>query len=293
MPLTQESPRPVHRPVAAYIAAGLLLIGLAGGALWAASQVVMVPSAVPPSMAVAEEGQRNGLSANAHSQLRLSASGPSWKDINNTQRQILMPLRDRWESMGALAKRRWLVLADRYPSMDEAERTKLLTRMHTWAGLSAQQRNQARLNFESAKRLSPKELQSKWEEYRALSEAEKARLAEQARKSKALAAKKAKRRLARIPAPKAEPVPKQVSPSTPGAQGSPAAPLPAAPTHTPMPSVTPSHGAAHTAEPAAPTASSQPITVPQSMPMVELAPLPAAAPPAPVETPPMAPPPAR
>lgn len=292
MPLTQESPHPVYRPVAAYIAAGLLLIGLAGGALWAASQVVMVPSAVPPSMAVAEEGQRNGLSANAHSQLRLSASGPSWKDINNAQRQILMPLRDRWNSMGALTKRRWLVLADRYPSMDEAERTKLLTRMHTWAGLSAQQRNQARLNFESTKRLSPKELQSKWEEYRALSEAEKARLAEQARKSKALAAKKAKRRLARMPAPKAGPAQKQATTPAPGKEANQITPLPT-PAHAPTPPLTPSHDGAHTGAQGAPTASSQPITVPQSMPMVELAPLPAAAPPAPLETPSMAPPPVR
>lgn len=291
MPLTQESPRPVHSPVAAYIAAGLLLISLAGGGLWAASQVVMVPSAVPASMAVADEGQRNGLSANAHSQLRLSASGPSWKDINNAQRQILMPLRERWDSMGALTKRRWLVLADRYPLMDETERTKLLTRMHTWAGLSAQQRNQARLNFESAKRLSPKDLQSKWEEYRALSEAEKARLAEQARKTKAAAAKKSKRRLARVPAQKSGPAPVKAEPRASSTDSN----QTAAPTmpHAAHPPLTTPHRATDTTDLGPPAATSQPIAVPQSIPMVELAPLPVAAPHTPSDTTPIASPPPR
>ena len=69
----------------------------------------------------------------------------------------------------------------------------------TWNGLSVQQRNQARINFESVKRLSAEELQSKWDAYQALSEAEKQHLAEQARKARA--AKKSKRRLAQVPPP--------------------------------------------------------------------------------------------
>ena len=265
MPLTQERFPPSSRPVATYAAAGLLLVGLAGIGTWVGTQVAMVPSAVPPSMAVTADSGHKGLSTNAHAQLRLSSAGPGWRELSNAQRQILMPLRDRWESMGALTKRRWLVLADRYPKMDDGERTKLVTRMHTWAGLSAQQRNQARLNFESAKRLSPSELQTKWDEYQALSEAEKQRLAEQAKKTKATAAKKSKRRLARMPAPKTE----VVSPS------------PAATTSTPPKPVSLQAPDA-AAQPARPPynvvpevgASSQPVVVPQAVPIVELPPLP-------------------
>ena len=78
--------------------------------------------------------------------------------------------------MGALTKRRWLVLADRYPSMSEKEQAKLHERMLSWASLSAQQRNQARLNFENAKRLTPDDLLLKWQEYQALTAAEKEHL---------------------------------------------------------------------------------------------------------------------
>lgn len=241
----------------------------------------MVPSALPASMAVVDEGQRNGLSANAHSQLRLSASGPSWKDIQAAQRQVLMPLRDHWDNMGALTKRRWLVLADRYPQMDEGERTKLVSRMHTWASLSAQQRTQARLNFANAKRLSPQDLQAKWEEYRALSEAEKARLAEQARKTKASAAKKAKRRLARIPAsgaaPRATPPAPTSTPVAPPVD----VPQVRTPSHAPSLGNPPSPSDSSDTV-ATPTALSLPITLPQAIPTLELAPLPPAAPHAPV-----------
>ncbi len=159
------------------------------------NQVAMVPSAVPAYMAVEGGSEHASLSSSTHApQLRISSSGPIWREITEAQRQVLMPLRDRWDSMGALTKRRWLVLADRYPKMDESERNKLVSRMNTWASLSAQQRNQARINFESAKRLSAKELQEKWDEYQALSEAERKRLAEQARKAKAAKKSKAQAR---------------------------------------------------------------------------------------------------
>ena len=293
MPLTQERTHPTHKPVATYVAAGLLLISLAGGGLWVASQVAMVPSSVPPSMAVAEHGDRNGLSANAHSQLRLSSAGPNWREISSAQRQILMPLHERWDSMGALTKRRWLVLADRYPSMDEVERTKLVSRMHTWAGLSAQQRNQARINFESAKRLSPKDLQSKWDEYQALSEAEKKRLAEQARKTKAAAAKKSKRRLARMPAQKIEAAPKTApdNATPPASSDSPAIATgqvftPKALPHVHLPPLSHGQGVQPSTEPtrvAPSSVSSQPVAMPQATPMVELPPLPVA--PAPMAEP--------
>ena len=154
----------------------MLLLSLAAGGVWVSTQVAMVPSAVPAYMAVEGDHDHTSLSSSTHApQLRISASGPIWREITPAQRQILMPLRERWDTMGALTKRRWLLLADRYPKMDEAERTKLVSRMHTWASLSAQQRNQARLNFESTKRLSAKELQAKWDAYQALSEAEKNR----------------------------------------------------------------------------------------------------------------------
>lgn len=275
MPQTADTP-PNHRtPFFAIAMASVLLLGFAAGGLWSMNQVAMVPSAVPPSMSVEAENARNSLTGDAHSRLRLTASGPNWREITEAQRQVLMPLRERWDSIGALAKRRWLVLADRYPSMDESERNKLVSRMNTWANLSVQQRNQARINFESVKRLSAQELQSKWDEYQALSEAEKNRLAEQARKAKT--AKKSKRRLA-VPVAKpvaTPPVPQLSAPATPAA-------ITVHPVATPsvvetLPVLTPQAAPSVHITPLErkPSVSSQPISAPQAAPNMVLPPMPA------------------
>lgn len=274
MPLNADTTATSRTPVFALTAACVLLLGFAVGGLWSVGQVAMAPSAVPATMAVGADSQRNSLASNAHSALRLSAAGPRWREISAAQRQVLMPLHERWDSMGALAKRRWLVLADRYPTMDTSERNKLVSRMNTWASLSAQQRSQARINFESAKRLSAQELQSKWDEYQALSEAEKDRLAEQARKAKT--AKKSKqRKLARVPTP---------TPAPPQA----VAPLPAPPISVTvhpvappvwvetLPVVTPQAAPSVELTPLErkPQVSSQPISAPQAAPHIDLPPLP-------------------
>lgn len=276
MPLKTDLPSHPSKPVAAFLVASLLIILLGAGAVWVSTQVTMVPSAVPANMAVEAERSKSSLSSNAYSGLHLSSAGPLWKDISPAQRDILSPLHARWESMGSLAKRRWLVLADRYPSMNDAERTKLFSRMHTWASLSAQQRNQARLNFKDAKRLSAGDLQSKWDEYQALSEAEKQRLAEQALKSKKTP-RVAKRRLARIPA-EPESNPEKTAPPTVTSN-----PVESAPVFTPQaaPSVVlpPLNAAPH--PPAAtptethlpPTAASLPVVVPSAEPVVDIPPL--------------------
>lgn len=273
MPLTVDTTTTARTSVFAISVACVLLLGFAAGGLWTAGQVAMVPSAVPPSMAVESLRQSNSLAADAHSHLRLSAAGPRWREITPAQRQVLMPLRDRWDSIGALAKRRWLVLADRYPQMDESERNKLFSRMNTWASLSAQQRNQARINFESVKRLSAQELQSKWDEYQALSEAEKKRLTEQARKAK-IAKKSKQRKLAQVPAQPVQPKAATPTPALPiSVTAHPIAPpviVETRPIVTPQ--ITPS--VQLTPLDRKPQVSSQPVTSPQAVPNIEMLPLP-------------------
>lgn len=255
MPLTADTPQNPRCSIFAIVVASVLLLGFAVGGVWISGQVAMVPSSVSVYMTADESKNDTSLSSTHTPKLRLSSSGPVWRDITEAQRQVLMPLRDHWDNMGALTKRRWLVLADRYPQMEESERNKLVSRMNTWASLSAQQRSQARINFESTKRLSSQELQSKWDEYQALSDAEKERLVEQARKARA--AKKSKRRLAVPAAPKVD------TPIESPAQAHPVETPQAAPaTHLPPLEHKPP-----------PVASSQPVVVPQSMPRVDLPPL--------------------
>lgn len=260
MPLRHDTQSSVSPSSAApIIMAGLVLLGLALVGVWNIPQVQMLPSALPPDMAIAAMGSSSGLSKDTHSQLRLSASGPDWKDITPAQSTVLEPLRMQWPTMSALTKRRWLLLADRYPSMDHKEQEKLHSRMNSWASLSAQQRNQARLNFANVKRLSPQELQAKWDEYQALSDAEKQRLAAKAAVPKGAATAirpTPKRKLAQVPAAAA---------SAPSVPNPPKIPRPSS-------SGTQPHVQSHPIAPPA-VVETVPVFTPQAAPIIHLPPL--------------------
>ena len=167
----------LHEPASltsfwAATAAVLVLAGLAVGGGLIVGNVRMVPSAVPPEMAVGTSSAKRSLASNTHAQLQLSSSGPAWKELTTAQRAALAPLESRWSSMGEAQKRRWLAMAENFEQLSAQEQHKLSSRMAAWASLSVQQRNQARLNFSTRQQYSPGELQAKWDAYQALSEAD-------------------------------------------------------------------------------------------------------------------------
>ena len=243
---------------------GAVLAVLACIGVWLLPYMAMAPSAVPPALAVHEGEGSTRLTTDTPSKLRLSNAGPEWQDITAVQRKVLEPLHLQWPAMGALTKRRWLVLADRYPQMDEKEQAKLHERMLSWATLSAQQRNQARFNFSNVKRLTPAELLAKWQEYQALTEAEKERLKTEGLKAeKERKAKNMRRKLVR-PKP----------PISPAPQPEPAPQLPAESMGVPVTSaITTAAPVQATALPPLIEASPAPVQVPQQMYTMELPPL--------------------
>lgn len=107
-------------------------------------------------------------------------SGPGWGTLNTPQKLALYPLAERWAHISEAQKRRWLALAANFANLPEEEQAKFHARMTDWANLSAQQRNQARLNFAVTNRLAPDDKRAQWEAYQALSEAERRALAAQA-----------------------------------------------------------------------------------------------------------------
>lgn len=272
------SPSPPSPPLQASTArlplalAGAVLVLLACIGVWLLPYMAMAPSAVPPALAVHEGEGSTRLTTDTPNKLRLSSAGPEWQDITAAQRKVLEPLHLQWPAMGALTKRRWLVLADRYPHMDEKEQAKLHERMLSWATLSAQQRNQARFNFSNVKRLTVAELLAKWQEYQALTEAEKERLkAEGIKAEKERKAKNTRRKLLGSKPP-ARPAPLPD-------------PAPALPTESPATPVTSAVTSAPpvqaTALPPLIEAAPAPVQVPQQMYTMELPPLaPTAVPPA-------------
>lgn len=230
---------------AATTVAAAVLLGLAIGGAWSVSQVRMAPSAVPADLSVpGPSGKpRLSLAAGTHQNLQRSSSGPQWKELSAQQRKVLEPLQERWGSMGELTKRRWMSLADGFEQLQSEDQDKLRQRMQTWASLSVQQRNQARLNFFASRQLSAEELQAKWDAYQALSDEEKRRLAAKAAPKARGAATAlqvpAKRKLAVIPAANtpanvANPPKIPPHPTTAVLPPPPEAPVQAAPVTTPQ-----------------------------------------------------------
>lgn len=104
---------------------------------------------------------------------------PEWSQLTPEQRQILAPLEKEWGQMDAFRRKKWIGIAQRYPSMSPAEQASLQRNMREWARLAPEERRIAREKYKSLLRIDPEEreaIKQKWEEYSALSEQEKERL---------------------------------------------------------------------------------------------------------------------
>ncbi|MCI5067413.1 DUF3106 domain-containing protein [Acidovorax sp.] len=192
-------------------------------------------------------------------------TGPGWETLTTPQKLALYPLAERWALISEAQKRRWLALAATFSSLPEDEQAKFHDRMTDWASLSAQQRNQARLNYAVTNKLARDDKRAQWEAYQALSEEEKRALAARAApkpKGAATALRPVSpKKLAQVPAAT------QASPTRPNAPKIPpvtdiSAPRIAAPVPMPAPA-TPSSPSPSTVE-TAPV--SVPVAVPAALP---------------------------
>lgn len=107
-------------------------------------------------------------------------SGPGWETLTTPQKLALYPLAERWAYISETQKHRWLTLAISFPALSPEEQKKFLDRITDWANLSAQQRNQARLNYAVTNRLARDDKRAQWEAYQALSDSERRALAARA-----------------------------------------------------------------------------------------------------------------
>ena len=206
----QESFSNARRSTPAFVLALALLggLGLGGWKVWQqvrmAPGTVVAPGALDP-MVLARSSDMRAVSSGA------LARGPGWEQLDLPQKLALYPLAPRWASLGEQQKRQWLLIAQGFSRLPEAEQERLHNRMTEWASLSAQQRSQARLNYAATNRLAPDSKRAQWEAYQALSSAEKSRLA-------AVAAATAHRSLGAAPA--VRPVPARKLAKVPAATAS-------------------------------------------------------------------------
>ncbi|MBD9665749.1 uncharacterized protein DUF3106 [Variovorax beijingensis] len=166
-----DTPRPLRPPTSgAVIWAGVLAAALFGLTL-ADAQTHSEPKSAGSGAQAASPSSASKTAP---------ATKPYWSELTAEQQQALRPLASHWHALNPGHKRKWLALSRNYANMSADDQSTLHSRMIEWAALSNQQRAQARLNFAEVKRVPADERKAKWEQYQALSEDEKRRLAARA-----------------------------------------------------------------------------------------------------------------
>lgn len=140
----------------------------------------------------------------SHAPAAAIAGKPMWKDLSKPQQVALDPLQAEWDQMDASRKRKWLEIANRYSSMKVDEQQRVQERMRDWLKLTPEERRQARENYTLSKKIDKGEKSAQWEQYQALPDEEKRKLAAEAA---------IKKQVTNLP-PKAQP--KAIAPIKPG-----------------------------------------------------------------------------
>ena len=168
---------PPERPRS--LTAALLAAIVAAGAAFAADPPPPVQSSQSSAPSVGTAPAVRPVPAPVRvAQAGTAESKPGWNELTQPQKQALAPLAGSWATLSEAHKRKWLALADSYPTMPPGEQARVHTRMAEWAALSPQQRNQARMNFAETQRLpAADDRKAKWEAYQALPAEEKRKLA--------------------------------------------------------------------------------------------------------------------
>jgi hypothetical protein len=106
------------------------------------------------------------------------ANAQDWSALNEDQRLVLAPLEEDWSSLTAARQKKWVEVANRYPSMTDNDKNTLQSRMSEWASLSTKQRQRARDNYLRILNISPEKKAAAWESYQQLSDEDKKLLAQ-------------------------------------------------------------------------------------------------------------------
>lgn len=115
----------------------------------------------------------------SHANVALPLTQPSWTELSPEQKRILAPLVADWDKMEAFRRKKWLGIAQRYPTLSPEEQARMQRRMTDWAKLTPEERKRARDKYKSLQKASPERKEAviqKWQEYKELPESEKARL---------------------------------------------------------------------------------------------------------------------
>ncbi|HEY5293598.1 MAG TPA: DUF3106 domain-containing protein [Burkholderiales bacterium] len=97
-----------------------------------------------------------------------------WPQLTPEQQQILAPLSSDWNNFDDRKRKKWLLLAKRYPKMKPEAQQRLQTQMKDWAKLTPEQRRIARENYKKLAKQPPEKreaVKQKWQEHQQRKEA--------------------------------------------------------------------------------------------------------------------------
>ena len=106
------------------------------------------------------------------------ANAQNWSALTEDQRLVLAPLEEDWSGLKTERQKKWVDVANRYPSMSDTEKSTLQSRMSEWANLSTNERQRARDNYLRILNISPEKKAAAWESYQQLSAEDKKLLAQ-------------------------------------------------------------------------------------------------------------------
>ncbi|MBI4741585.1 MAG: DUF3106 domain-containing protein [Betaproteobacteria bacterium] len=122
----------------------------------------------------------SGWATTSNPTLIVTPPQPRWVALSAQQKTVLAPLAADWDAMESYRRKKWLGIAQRFPTMSGEEQLRVQAQMQEWAKLTPEQRRQAREKYQSMSQLPTEkqqelkqELKQKWEEYSNLPEEEK------------------------------------------------------------------------------------------------------------------------
>jgi hypothetical protein len=118
----------------------------------------------------------NGLSDGASSnQMPMK----SWSELTDSERKVLAPLGDEWDTLRPWQREKMLDIAKDYPSMDMQKQQRVQNRLNSWSRMTPYERENARKRYQQFHSLSDEkkaEVRKKWVEHKKLPEAEREKL---------------------------------------------------------------------------------------------------------------------
>ena len=113
-----------------------------------------------------------------------------WSQLNAQQKTILAPLAGEWDKMENIRRKKWLGIAERYPTMKPDEQRRIQDRMREWSSLTPEQRAKVRNSYKEFNQLPSEQKQAvkqKWEAYSNLPPDEKQRVRQSGKSAQLLA----------------------------------------------------------------------------------------------------------